>query len=163
MMKYGYRVLALCFLLACTQAPAFITQYTNTLGGAVAESKILYMDLETRAALRGLSVQDYIAHHMRSDDAIFRESGAALSTTVARYQSNALALEELRSATVWARPFICVHRIDPSVVSAMRFTPSVPLNFEALCYAFFGWIALLVGTSLLKIARFRLSAAQVKH
>ncbi|MCB1134915.1 MAG: DUF2937 family protein [Chlamydiia bacterium] len=134
------RIAAIFVILACTQLPAFFAQYTQALGGSVIESRILYADLETRAALRGLSVEDYIAHHERSDDPLFKDTGAALASAVTRYQSNALALGELRDASPWTRPFIFAYRFDPNIVRSMGFTPAIPLSTEGLAYAVVAWL-----------------------
>lgn len=102
-----------------SQAPAFMQQYLQRLGGTV--------------------------DGMRRAAETLDEVPQALSVQIIDLHAHLIALQ---SATPLTRPYVLLRDLDPRVLDGTlaAFEPAVPLTLEALVYAFIGMVlAVLLG------------------
>jgi hypothetical protein len=156
------RIVCIAFAILFAQLPVYINQYIDVLSGALTEARILYSDVEQQAGQMGMSVDDFIRHHLDNADEVFIKSGEVYSRAVTRYQAYDEAFTALTSASVWTRPFVFLSKQDPELRKAVVFDAGLPLNLEGAIYALAG---LLVALLILGIVRrlFRKRSASPKN
>ncbi len=146
------RLICIAFAIFFAQGPLYIEQYLHVLTGAKTEARIAYEDIEKRAAslIPPLSVEEFIAHHLDSEDNVFQESGKHFQEMVVRLKNYETAFEKLTTCSVWEKPFVFIQYADPKLKSAMEFKPGFPFSREGLGYALFGAIAGLIIVSIIR-------------
>ncbi len=138
---------ALCVIgaVAFSQAPEFMQQYLQRLGGHLDEARRQLQQFQEAAARSGLTLNQLIAQTNASAEPAVSKLGGVMSGTVARVNELAAAQSALEHATLWDRPFVFLHQVDPGIARATWaiFRPAVPTTPEGLVYALVGILALL--------------------
>ena len=115
------RVFCIAFALLFAQAPLYIEQYVHVLTGAKTEARISYEDIEKRAAslIPPLTVEEFVQHHISSEDKVFQESGKYYQALIIRLKNYEEAFEKLTSASAWEKPFVFFKYADENLRAAM--------------------------------------------
>lgn len=134
------------------QAPEFIQQYTQRLGGWRDAYAQQLADLDKRAKEAGLSRENYIAALRRSGDQNAVREGDYLALLPGYTAALQRAYKELSEASPWMRALIFAGHYNAELARRVwrDYKPAVPTNLEGAAYGgvgfLFGWLALsLIG------------------
>jgi hypothetical protein len=138
---------ALCVVGAVlfSQFPEFIQQYLQRLGGHLDEARRQLDQFRHAAALSGLTLDQLIRQTNANADAAVARLGGVMTDAVNRVHELESAQAALQDATIWERPFVFLHHVDPAIArnTWAIFKPAVPTTPEGLAYAFIGVFVLL--------------------
>lgn len=127
--------------LALSQFPEYAQQYTQRLGGAVDELRVITEDFDRAAEEGGLDRTTALARYSASSDAFLADRGRAMGGVFARYEVLRATLAEIEGADAATRlknlPAYLDTDIGQRTLAAYR--PAVPLTAEALLYAVAGF------------------------
>ena len=127
--------------LVLSQFPEYAQQYTQRLGGAVDELRVITQEFEAAATGAGLTREAALERYAAVGDPFVEGRGRSMAATIARYESLSRALAEIRGATGWDR-FVSLPRYLDSDVGARTledFQPAVPVTIEGFAYALAGF------------------------
>lgn len=130
-----------------SQAPEFVQQYRQRLGGALQELQALVEDFDADARRSDLSRAEALAAYRASADEFLRDRGVSIGRTISRYES--LQRQSARFAS-WpdaAQPALLVGESDPELIAGAwsDFRPGVPVTVSGAIWAAIGFlIGLLV-------------------
>ena len=130
--------------VALSQFPEYAQQYTQRLGGAVDELRVITSDFDRAAAQSGLTREQALARYQQSPDQFLTGRGISMSATFARYAELSTTLVELKGADAWQRLRSLPGYLDSEIGARTLddFKPAVPVTTEGLSY---GGIGLLIG------------------
>jgi hypothetical protein len=149
---------------AClSQFPEYAQQYTQRLGGAVDELKIITSEFETAAREAGLTLDEAIDRYSKTGDSFIAARGESMARTFRRYEELSATLAEVRGATGWERFSKMPEYFDTEIGqrTLSDYQPAVPITVEGLSYAAAGFavgyltLSALVGVLLLPFRRRR--------
>lgn len=131
---------ALAILLS--QFPEYAQQYTQRLGGAVDELRILTEEFDAAAASAGLSRDDALARYAVAGDTFLEGRGASMQRTFARYAELRATLERVQGARGWERAAMLPEFFDSEIGDRTleNFVPAVPVTLEGFAYAGAGFL-----------------------
>jgi len=146
-----------------SQFPEYAQQYTQRLGGAVDELRIITAEFETSAKDAGLTVEQAIDRYTRTGDSFLAARGESMARTLARYEQLSATLAEVRGATGWERFTRMPEYFDTEIGrrTLSDYKPAVPVTVEGLGYAGAGFaigyltLSALVGVLMLPFRRRR--------
>ena len=123
--------------LVLSQFPEYAQQYTQRLGGAVDELRIIAEDFETAAADAGLTREAALERYAATGDVFVTGRGRSMGDTIARYESLSATLAEIRGATAWERLANLPAYLDTDIGARTLedFKPAVPVTLEGIAYA----------------------------
>jgi hypothetical protein len=127
--------LTLAGAVVLSQAPRFVQEYEQRLGGALQEARRQLAEHERLAAREGLSL-DAFAHRLTaSPDRTVAGIGALLGEQAERAASLARQAQALESAGHLAKPFVLLRRHDRELLAATwakyRYTLTLDPAFAA--------------------------------
>lgn len=138
---------ALCVFGAVlfSQAPEFMQQYLQRLGGHLDEARRQLQQFQNVAASSGLSLDELIHRTTTNAEPAVAKLGGVMTDTVARVDTLAAAQAALLDASLWTRPFVFLRHLDFAITRATWsvFKPGVPVTLEGLVYALIGMLVLL--------------------
>ncbi len=138
---------ALCVLGAVifSQAPEFMQQYLQRLGGHLDEARRQLQQFRLAAEQSGLTLGRFIAQTSTNSDTAVAKLGGVMSDSVTRVDTLQLAQDALQNASLWTRPFVFLRNVDSSLAHATWtiFKPAVPTTVEGLVYALCGMIVFI--------------------
>jgi nucleotide-binding universal stress UspA family protein len=139
------RVLCVVGAVLFSQAPEFMQQYLQRLGGHLAEARRQLAQFEQIARQAGQSLQDLIVRYSANSDPTVVRLGELISDTEKRVVALAQAESALRNASLWERPFVFLHHVDAEIARSTGevFKPAVPTTIEGLLYATAGLVVFL--------------------
>lgn len=139
------RVLCVLGTLAFSQAPEFMQQYLQRLGGHLDEARRQLAQFTRVAEQSGLTLDRLIAQTHANSDAAVAKLGGVMSESVERVQALESAHAAIQNASVWTRPFVFLRHVDTDIASATWsiFRPAIPTTIEGLIYAAIGMAVLL--------------------
>ena len=140
------RLLCVVGAVLFSQAPEFMQQYLQRLGGHLAEARRQLAQFEELARQAGRSsLQELVAQYAANADPAVTGMGRLMSETETRVGALSAAEEALRDASVWERPFVFLRQFDWEIArgTAGVFKPAVPTTLEGILYALFGVIVIL--------------------
>lgn len=139
------RVLCVFGAVLFSQAPEFMQQYLQRLGGHLDEARRLLAQFRHTAAQSGLTLDQFIHQTRANSDTAVAKLGDVMADTVTRVDQLAAAQAAIQNASPLARPFAFLHHVDPQIAHATWaiFQPAVPTTVEGLMYAAIGIIVLL--------------------
>lgn len=140
------RVLCLVGAVLFAQAPEFMQQYLQRLGGRLDEARRQLEQLTDVATNSGLTLDQLIADTASSPDPAVVRLGGVVRATAARVDSLAAADAAIRHASLFTRPFVFMRHLDPAIARATAaiFRPAVPTTVEGVIYALIGMAILLM-------------------
>lgn len=146
-----------------SQFPEYAQQYTQRLGGAVDELKIITAEFETAAREAGLTLEEAIDRYSKTGDGFIAARGESMARTFRRYEELSATLAEVRGVTGWERFVRMPEYFDTEIGrrTLSDYQPAVPVTIEGLSYAGAGFavgyvtLSALVGVLMLPFRRRR--------
>ncbi len=139
------RILCVVGAVLFSQAPEFMQQYYQRLGGHLDEARRQLQQFQNAAASSGISLDDLIHRTATNAEPAVAKLGGVMTETVARVDTLAAAQTALHDASLWSRPFVFLQHLDAAIARATwtAFQPAVPTTLEGLVYALIGILVLL--------------------
>lgn len=127
---------------AAAQAPEFIQQYTQRLGGWRDAYAQQLADLDKRAKDAGLNREDYIAALQRSGDQNAVREGKYLALLPGYTAALQKAYKELSAAAPWMRTLVFAGHYNNELARRVwrDYKPAVPTNLEGAAYGAVGFL-----------------------
>lgn len=132
----------LALALVLSQFPEYAQQYTQRLGGAVDELRVIADEFEEAATEAGLSREAALERYAVAGDTFIEGRGRSMAQTIARYETLSTALAEIRGQTGWDR-FASLPRYLDTDIGARTledFRPAVPVTIEGFAWAAAGFL-----------------------
>ncbi len=141
----------LVLAVVLSQFPEYAQQYTQRLGGAVDELRIVTEEFDRAASAAGLTRDDAIGRYTATGDSFVAGRGESMAATFARYADLSERLTELRGATGWERFRRLPEYLDTEIGARTldAYKPAVPVTVEGFVYAGVGFFVGYLGTSAL--------------
>lgn len=139
------RVLCVVGAVCFSQAPEFMQQYLQRLGGHLDEARRHLVQFQQAAEQSGITLDRLIAQTSANSDAAVAKLGTVMTATSARVDTLESAHHALVHASLWSRPFVFAQHLDASIARATwsAFKPAVPTTVEGLVYALCGMLVLI--------------------
>lgn len=138
---------ALCVFGAVlfSQAPEFMQQYLQRLGGHLDEARRQLQQFQNAATSSGISLDELIHRTTTNAEPAVAKLGGVMTGTVERVDTLAAAQAALLDASLWTRPFVFLQHLDLAIARATWsvYQPAVPTTLEGLVYALLGMLVLL--------------------
>lgn len=140
------KILVIMMGLVCgavlAQAPEFIQQYTQRLGGWRDAYALQISDLDKRAKEFGLSREDYVTALQFSDDPKAVREGNHLALLPGYYETLNLAHKQLTTAGPVSRIFVFAEHYNGALAQSVwsDYKPAVPTNTEGAIYGGTGFV-----------------------
>jgi hypothetical protein len=138
-----------------SQFPEYAQQYTQRLGGAVDELRIITTEFEQAAKEAGLSRDEAIDRYSKTGDGFIAARGESMARTFTRYEQLSATFADIRGATGWERFTKLPEYFDTEIGrrALNDYQPAIPMTPEGLAYAgagfFIGYATLSAIASLL--------------
>ena len=128
--------------LTLSQFPEYAQQYTQRLGGAVDELRIITEEFDVAASAAGLTRDAAIARYSAANDTFIEGRGQSMSRTFARYAELSAMLEKIRGADAAERVTLLPQFMDTEIGARAleNFQPAVPVTIEGLAYGGGGFL-----------------------
>jgi hypothetical protein len=139
------RVLCVVGAITFSQAPEFMQQYLQRLGGHLDEARRQLAHFQQVAAQAGLTLERLIAQTAANPEPTVARLGGVMRETAVRVDTLAAAQDALQHATLWTRPFVFLRHLDTGIAHGTwaAYQPAVPTTAEGAIYALAGMLALL--------------------
>ncbi|RYG27757.1 MAG: DUF2937 family protein [Burkholderiales bacterium] len=125
-----------------SQFPEYAQQYTQRLGGAVDELRIVTEDFDRAAVSGGLSRAQALERYNASNDDFLAGRGTSMTATFQRFEQLSNTLAEVQGAGPYERfqslPFYFDTDIGRRTLES--FKPAVPVTLEGFAYAGAGFV-----------------------
>jgi hypothetical protein len=140
------RALCVAGAVLFSQAPEFMQQYLQRLGGRLDEARLQVQQFQNTAAQSGITLDRLIGQTTANADPAVARLGGVMTTALVRVDNLESAQSALLHASLWTRPFVFLRNFDPAIGRATWavFRPAVPTTSEGLVYALLGMLSLLV-------------------
>jgi len=139
------RILCVAGAVLFSQAPEFMQQYLQRLGGHLAEARRQLAQFEDVARQAGRTLQELVAQYATNADPTVVGMGRLMGDTEKRVSALSASEAALRDASVWERPFVFLRHLDGEIANGTAgvFKPAVPTTIEGLLYALIGVVVIL--------------------
>lgn len=129
--------------IVCSQFPEYAQQYTQRLGGAVDELRVITEDFDRAAAEGGLDRTAALDRYNASNDDFLAGRGSSMSATFVRYETLSRTLAEIQGAGPVERLQSLPAYLDTDIGrrTLENYQPAVPVTMEGILYAGAGFIA----------------------
>lgn len=123
--------------LVLSQFPEYAQQYTQRLGGAVDELRVIAEEFEAAASAAGLSRDEALGRYAMAGDSFIAGRGTSMATTIVRYETLSRTLAEIRGASGWERFTNLPAYLDTDIGARTLddFRPAVPVTMEGFAWA----------------------------
>ena len=138
-----------------SQFPEYAQQYTQRLGGAVDELRIITAEFDTAATAAGLSREQAIDRYTATPDMFVAGRGRSMANTFNRYELLNATLMEIEGQSAWERFQSLPRYFDTEIGGRAldNFKPAVPVTIEGFAYAGAGFlIGYLLTSGLVRFA-----------
>ena len=128
--------------LVLSQFPEYAQQYTQRLGGAVDELRVITEDFDRAAAAGGLDRSAALARYEASNDDFLAGRGTSMSATFQRYDQLSATLARIEHADPVTRLQSLPAYLDTDIGrrTLESYKPAVPVTMEGILYAGGGFI-----------------------
>jgi hypothetical protein len=135
-------IAGLALAATLSQFPEYAQQYTQRLGGAVDELRVITEDFDRAALESGLTREAALGRYELVSDDFVAGRGKSMRATFNRYDSLRATLAEVQGARGWERFTLLPRYLDSDIGARALadFKPAVPVTFEGLTYAAIGFI-----------------------
>jgi hypothetical protein len=139
------RVLCVAGAVGFSQAPEFMQQYLQRLGGHVAEARRQLEQFHNVAKQTGQTLDHLITTSKANADAAVAKLGGVMEAASTRVTELTAAETAIREASPVTRPFVFLQHVDSEIANATWtvFKPAVPTTVEGVLYAAVGIVLLL--------------------
>jgi len=139
---------ALCVVGAVlfSQAPEFMQQYLQTIGGALLEAERNLAQYHDIAKETGQTFEQFVSTTKAIAADGVAKLGDVMEASSSRVAELTAAETALRDATPLTRPFAFISHLDGAILNKTwsLYKPAVPTTLEGALYAAFGMVVLLV-------------------
>ena len=138
-----------------SQFPEYAQQYTQRLGGAVDELRIITAEFDSAAAAAGLTRDQAIGRYTATQDNFVAGRGQSMAYTFNRYELLSATLAEIEGQNAWERFQSLPRYFDTDIGGRTldNFQPAVPVTMEGFAYAGAGFlIGYLLTSGLVRFA-----------
>jgi hypothetical protein len=127
---------------ALSQFPEYAQQYTQRLGGAVDELRVITEEFDRAAEEGGLDRTEALARFNSSNDDFLAGRGTSMSATFQRYEMLSQTLGEIQGAGPVQRLQSLPAYLDTDIGrrTLENYKPAVPVTVEGVLYAGIGFI-----------------------
>jgi len=128
--------------VALSQFPEYAQQYTQRLGGAVDELRVITEDFDRAATAGGLDRQRALARYESSADPFLAGRGASMEQTFIRYDQLSSTLTRIQGADAMERLRSLPAYLDTDIGrrTLENYKPAVPVTMEGILYAGGGFV-----------------------
>lgn len=135
-------VVGLGLAILLSQFPEYAQQYTQRLGGAVDELRIVTEDFDRAAAAGGLQRNEALQRFNASNDDFLAGRGTSMTATFQRYEQLSSTLTQIEGAGPYERFQSLPVYFDTDIGQRTleHYKPAVPVTLEGLLYAGAGFL-----------------------
>lgn len=135
-------VAGLGLALVLSQFPEYAQQYTQRLGGAVDELRVITEDFDRAALAGGLDRAAALERYNASNDDFLAGRGTSMTATFQRYEQLSAMLAEVEGADAVGRFQALPAYLDSDIGqrTLANYRPAVPVTMEGILYAGAGFI-----------------------
>lgn len=128
--------------VALSQFPEYAQQYTQRLGGAVDELRVITEEFDRAALEGGLDRQAALARFNTSNDEFLAGRGTSMTETFQRYEMLSSTLARIRNADAVERLQSLPAYLDTDIGrrTLENYKPAIPVTMEGILYAGGGFI-----------------------
>lgn len=128
--------------LVLSQFPEYAQQYTQRLGGAVDELRVITEDFDRAAAEGGLDRATALGRYEASNDDFLAGRGTSMTATFQRYDQLSATLARIENAGAVERLQSLPAYLDTDIGrrTLESYKPAVPVTMEGILYAGAGFI-----------------------
>jgi hypothetical protein len=128
--------------LVLSQFPEYAQQYTQRLGGAVDELRVITEDFDRAAAEGGLDRATALGRYEASNDDFLAGRGSSMTSTFQRYDQLSATLARIENADAIERLQSLPAYLDTDIGrrTLESYKPAVPVTMEGILYAGGGFI-----------------------
>ena len=132
-----------------SQFPEYTQQYTQRLGGAVDELKVITEEFDRSANESGLTRSAALERYSTANDAFLAERGTSMTATFQRYDMLSDTLSRIQGAGPIERLQSLPAYLDTDIGrrTLENYQPAVPVTVEGILYAGAGFILGYLGLS----------------
>ena len=132
----------LALAIALSQFPEYAQQYTQRLGGAVDELRVITEDFDRAAAEGGLDRATALGRYEASNDDFLAGRGNSMTATFQRYELLSGTLAQIEGAGPVERLQSLPAYLDTDIGrrTLESYRPAVPVTMEGIFYAGGGFI-----------------------
>ncbi|MBU1337231.1 MAG: DUF2937 family protein [Alphaproteobacteria bacterium] len=132
----------LSLAVVLSQFPEYAQQYTQRLGGAVDELRVITEDFDRAAAAGGLDRPTALARYNASNDDFLAGRGTSMTATFQRYDNLSATLARIEGAGAVERLQSLPAYLDTDIGQRTleNYRPAVPVTMEGILYAGGGFI-----------------------
>ena len=125
-----------------SQFPEYAQQYTQRLGGAVDELRVITENFERSATVAGLDRTQALQRYVGSNDSFLAGQGNSMTATFARYEYLNATLLRIQNADPVTRLQSLPAYLDSDIGrrTLENYQPAVPVTAEGILYAGGGFI-----------------------
>ena len=125
-----------------SQFPEYAQQYTQRLGGAVDELRVITEEFDRAAQAGGLDRQAALERYNASNDDFLAGRGNSMTATIERYEMLATTLAEIEGAGPVERLQSLPAFLDTDIGrrTLEAYKPAMPVTMEGILYAGGGFI-----------------------
>ena len=151
------RVLCVVGAVTLSQAPEFFQQYLQRLGGHLDEARVVLSRYEAVARASGVTLAQLIEMTRTQTALPVAKLGGLIAEAQLRVETLASAEMALRSASLFARPFVFIAHVDAGIARGTWavFKPAVPVTVEGAIYAGAGMVLALMAYQFCVVAPVR--------
>lgn len=128
--------------LVLSQFPEYAQQYTQRLGGAVDELRVITEDFDRAATAGGLDRATALGRYEASNDDFLAGRGTSMTATFQRYDQLSTTLARIENAGAVERLQSLPAYLDTDIGrrALESYRPAVPVTMEGILYAGGGFI-----------------------
>jgi len=128
--------------LMLSQFPEYAQQYTQRLGGAVDELRVITEDFDRAAVAGGLDRATALGRYEASNDDFLAGRGTSMTATFQRYDQLSATLARIENADAVERLQSLPAYLDTDIGrrTLESYKPAVPVTMEGILYAGGGFI-----------------------
>ena len=152
--------------MLASQAPEFMQQYKQRLGGAIDELAVVVRHFDNDARVAGIDRASAIERYTHSGDAFFVRRGNAMQTTIQRWHDMSDQWRALASSNLFTKLPIFLTGADENLLTRTweTYKPAIPTTPESLAYSGVGFLfSHLIFGSILSLFRRRRYARPVRE
>jgi hypothetical protein len=140
------RVVCVLGAIVFSQAPEFMQQYLQRLGGHLSEAGRQLRIYEDTAAQAGKNLTQFIELTQATPDVGVSRLAGVMRDAVDRVTTLQASHDALLNAAPWERPFVFLRHADPEIVRGTWsiYLPAVPTTLEGAAYALTGLLVFLL-------------------
>ncbi len=138
--------------MIASQAPEFMQQYKQRLGGAIDELATVVRHFDQDANSAGMDRASAIERYTRSGDSFFVNRGASMQTTIDRWHDMSDHWRSISAANIFSKLPVFISGADAQLLKRTwnTYKPAIPTTVEGLAYSGGGFLVshMIFGTIL---------------